>query len=172
MSGIGHFAAGFAAQPSAPQVPLWVLLVASETNDLLYFLFTAIGVERPVATTVDFQQGVRYLTAGTNPWSHGLGMSLVWALAAAGLTWLAYRQRRPAVMIGLVVFSHWGLDFLMHSNLPLFLAGSPQMGLGLENSGPGFIFITILDLTLLAGGIAIYLAGRKRLPLQIKKLEN
>jgi membrane-bound metal-dependent hydrolase YbcI (DUF457 family) len=169
MSGIGHLAVGLAAQPGARQVPLWVWLVACETNDLLYCLFTATGIEKPVATTVDFQQGVRYLTAGTNPWSHGLGMSLVWALAAAGLGWLVYRQGRPAVMIGLVVFSHWGLDFLMHSNLPLFLSGSPQVGLGLENSGPGFIFITILDLALLTGGIAIYLAGRKHLPGQTKK---
>ncbi len=172
MSGIGHFAAGFAASPAAPQVPLWVLLVASETNDLLYFLFTATGVEQPASTTMDFQQGVRYLTAGTNPWSHGLAMSLVWALAAAGLAWLVYGQHRPAVMIGLVVFSHWGLDFLMHSNLPLFLAGSRQVGLGLENSGPGFIFITILDLALLAGGVAIYSIRRKRSPYKTKKSTN
>jgi hypothetical protein len=172
MSGIGHFAAGFAAQPSAPQVPLWVLLVASETNDLLYFLFTATGIEQRVSTTQDFQLGVRYLTEGTNPWSHGLGMSLIWALTASGLAWLVYRQRRPAIMIGLVVFSHWGLDFLMHSNLPLFLVGSPQVGLGLENSGPGFIFITILDLALLAGGIAIYLARRKHSTWQTKKSKN
>ena len=50
----------------------------------------------------------------------------------------------------------------MHSNLPLFFEGSPQVGLGLENSGPGFIFITVLDLVLIASGIAIYLTGRRR----------
>ena len=159
MSGIGHFAAGLAAKPIAPQVPLWVFLVAGEANDLLYFLFTATGVERPVASTMDFQQGVRYLTAGTNPWSHGLFMSLVWSLAAATLAWLFFRDRRTAGLIGLVVFSHWGLDFLMHANLPLFFDGSPLVGLGLENSGPGFIFITILDVMLLAAGVAIYLAN-------------
>ena len=41
-------------------------------------------------------------------------------------------------MFGLMVLSHWLLDFLMHSNLPLFLDGSPLVGLGLENSGTGF----------------------------------
>jgi membrane-bound metal-dependent hydrolase YbcI (DUF457 family) len=160
MSGIGHFAAGFAAKSATPQAPLWVFLVASEANDLLYFLFTAVGVERPVSTTVDFQQGVRYLAPGTNPWSHGLFMSLVWSLVAAASAWLFYRERRMARLIGLVVLSHWGLDFLMHSNLPLFFDGSPQVGLGLENSSPGFIFITILDLVLLTAGVAIYLVNR------------
>jgi membrane-bound metal-dependent hydrolase YbcI (DUF457 family) len=172
MSGIGHFAGGFAAHPFAPQAPLWFFLVASEANDLLYFLFTATGLERPVSTFVDFQQGVRYLTSGTNPWSHGLFMSLVWSLAAAALAWLFYRDRRTAGLIGLVVFSHWGLDLLMHSNLPLFFYGSPQVGLGLENSGPGFILITVLDLVLLATGIAIYLSSRRHKVSQPRKIEK
>jgi hypothetical protein len=49
----------------------------------------------------------------------------------------------------------------MHSNLPLFFDGSPQVGLGLENSGLGFLFMTILDLLLLASGIVIYFQARK-----------
>jgi hypothetical protein len=66
-------------------------------------------------------------------------------------------------VIGLVVFSHWLLDFLMHSNLPLFFNGSPLVGLGLENSGTGFLFMTVLDLLLLAVGFAIYFRARKRI---------
>jgi hypothetical protein len=81
---------------------------------------------------------------------------------AAGLAYVFYRNRRQASIIGLVVFSHWGLDFLMHSNLPLFFDGSPTVGLGLENSGAGFIFMTCLDLALLAGSIPLYLASRER----------
>ena len=50
----------------------------------------------------------------------------------------------------------------MHSNLPLFFDGSPLIGLGLENSGIGFLFMTILDLLLLAAGISIYFMARKR----------
>jgi len=48
----------------------------------------------------------------------------------------------------------------MHSNLPLFFDGSPLVGLGLENSGPGFLFITIFDLVILAAGIVIYFRAR------------
>lgn len=162
MSGIGHLAAGFAAKPAAPQVPLWVLLAASEVNDLMYLGFTAVGIEQPAQFSMDFQQGVKYLTQGSNAWSHGLFMSIVWSVVAAGIAFLFYHHRRPACVIGLVVFSHTMLDFLMHANLPILFDGSPLVGLGLENSGPGLIFMTVLDLCLLAAGVTIYLFSRKR----------
>jgi membrane-bound metal-dependent hydrolase YbcI (DUF457 family) len=162
MSGIGHLAVGFAAKPLAPKVPLWVLLVAAEANDLLYFGFSAAGLEPKAEMTMDFNQGVRYLTSATNPWSHGFFMSIVWTGLAAALAFACYRDRRTAGVIGLTVFSHWVLDFLMHSNLPLFFDGSSLIGLGLENTGLGFIFITILDLILTVAGIVIYLGWRKR----------
>ena len=161
MSGIGHLAVGFAAKPVAPRVPLWIFLVASEVNELLYFLFTTVGLEGKAVTTMSFSEGVRHLTATSNPWSHGLFMSIVWSLAAAALGFLFYKDRRTSLLLGAVVFSHWLLDFLMHSNLPLFFDGSPLLGLGLENSGPGFLFITIFDLVILAAGIGIYFRSRK-----------
>lgn len=162
MSGIGHLAPAFAAKPITPNVPLWVLLIASETNELLYLLFSSTGIEPKASIVMDFDQGVRYLTPVSNPWSHGLFMSVIWAMTAAGLAFLFFRDRRTSGMIGLVVFSHWLLDFLMHSNLPLFFNGSPQVGLGLENSGTGLLFMTVLDILLLAVGIAIYFRARKR----------
>ena len=161
MSGIGHIAAGLVAKPAAPQVPLVILLAAGELNEILYFAFTTAGIEKKADFSMNFSQGVKYLTVGSNPWSHGLIMSLTWSIAAGLIGYLIYRHHRPAVVIGLVVFSHWVLDFLMHSNLPLFLDGSPLLGLGLENSGPGLIFMTILDLVLVVGGIVYYLNFRK-----------
>jgi membrane-bound metal-dependent hydrolase YbcI (DUF457 family) len=165
MSGIGHLAPAFAAKSVTPEAPLWVLLIASETNDLLYFLFSSAGIEpKAVITIMNFNQGVKYLTPVSNPWSHGLFMSLIWAMTAAAIAFLFYRDRKTSGVIGMVVFSHWILDFLMHSNLPLFFDGSPQVGLGLENSGSGFLFMTVLDLLLLAAGITIYFRARKQTP--------
>jgi hypothetical protein len=50
------------------------------------------------------------------------------------------------VLIGLVVFSHWILDFVSHPmwpsvqpDLPLLFAGSPTVGLGLWRSHGGAI---------------------------------
>lgn len=169
MSGIGHLAPGFVGKTAAPRVPLWILLIAAETNDLLYFVFTLVGIEKKVEFTMDFNQGVKYLSAGSNPWSHGLFMSVVWAILGGLIGFLCYHNRRPAIVIGLVVFSHWILDFLMHSNLPLLMDGSPLVGLGLENTGPGFIFMTVLDIVLLTGGIVFYWINRKQTTQKQKK---
>jgi hypothetical protein len=162
MSGIGHLAVGLAAKSATDKVPLWLLLAASETNDLLYFLFTASGIEQKAAIVINFNQGIRYLTPVSNPWSHGFLMSVIWSILAAALAYIFYRDRHSAVIIGSVVFSHWILDFLMHSNLPLSLNGSPLIGLGLENSGAGFIFMTLLDISLVICSITIYMVTRKK----------
>jgi len=160
MSGIGHLAPGFAAKSVIAKVPLLVLLLAGVTNDLLYFVFTTVRIEKPAITTMDFHQGVRYLTQGSIPYSHGFFMSVVWSLTAAGIAFLVWRDRRVGFLIGMVVFSHWALDFLMHSNLPLLFDGSPLVGLGLENSGAGFLFITVFDLVILATGMILYFRAR------------
>ena len=163
MSGIGHLAPAFAVKTASIKAPLWVLLLAGETNDILYFLFSSVGIEqKAVITVMNFSQGVKYLTPGSNPWSHGLFMSVIWAMLAAAIAFLFYKDRWTSGVIGLVVFSHWILDFLMHSNLPLLFDGSPQVGLGLENSGGGFLFMTVFDLILLTAGIVIYLMARKQ----------
>jgi membrane-bound metal-dependent hydrolase YbcI (DUF457 family) len=166
MSGIGHLAAGFAAKPITPKIPLLVLLAASETNEILYFVFTSVGMEEKAIMTMNFMEGVRYLTPVSSPWSHGLFMSAVWSLLMGVAGFLIFKDRRSGLLLGAVTFSHWLLDFLMHSNLPLFFDGSPGVGLGLENSGPGFLFITILDLVILGVGIFLYVRARKRRALQ------
>ncbi len=60
MSGIGHLAPALVAKSSTPKVPLLVFVIASETNDILYFLFSSVGIEpKAVVTVVDFNQGVK-----------------------------------------------------------------------------------------------------------------
>lgn len=168
MSGIGHLAAGFAAKPVEPKIPLWILLVASETNDILYFLFASIGLEQKAVMTMDFSQGIKYLNPVSNPWSHGLFMSVIWSLTAANIGYLIYKDRRSSLLLGGVVFSHWLLDFMMHSNLPLFFTGSPLVGLGLENSGIGFLFMTVFDLVILTGAIFFYYRTKKQAALTVR----
>ena len=161
--GPGHLAIAFAAKPVAPKAPLWVLLVASETLDLLSFLFLAIGLEKPATSTVDISQGVRFIIPGSIPWSHGLFMSLVWSALAVLLAWLFLRDNRTAIVVGLVVFSHWPLDLIVHlPDLPLFFAGSPKVGLGLWGSGPGLIASGILEFVMLGVGMAIYIHWWKK----------
>jgi hypothetical protein len=94
-------------------------------------------------------------------------MSVVWSVVAAAIAYLICRDRHTSSIIGLVVFSHWVLDFIVHpGELPLLFNGSPTVGLGLWTSGPGLILSGILEVVLLAGGIAIYLVTRKQKPAQ------
>ena len=162
----GHFGIAFAAKPAAPKAPLLVLLVASEALDLLTIPFMGLGIERGAQYSISIEEGLRIMVPGSVPWSHGLFMSLIWSLFFAAIAYLIYRDRRTSGIVGLVVFSHWVLDFIVHSpDLPLFFEGSKVFGLGLWSSGPGFIASVALEFVLLAIGLAIYLRARRRVPL-------
>jgi len=163
----GHLALGLAAKGVVPKASLWVLLAASEVPDLLFFVFKAAGIENEGVSTTNLAQGVRILSPGSIPWSHGLFMCLVWSVVAAAIAFIHYRDRRTSTVVGLLVFSHWVLDFIVHvPDLPLLFEGSPLVGLGLWASGPGLIVSGILEFVLLAGGLAIYLVARIRTAIQ------
>ncbi len=118
MSPIGHLAVGLAAKPVAPKLPLGVLLLASWIIDVLYLVFAFAGIEN-----MDF-----------DPWSHGLFMAVIWSVSSALVVGFIFRNKRSSIVVGLVVFSHWLLDLISWSTLPLFFGGSPQVGLGLYDS--------------------------------------
>jgi hypothetical protein len=161
--GPGHFGVAFAAKPFAPKAPLWTLLVASEALDLLCFGFMMLGMEKMAESQIDFQNGIQTLTPGSVPWSHGLFMSLVWSLLFTAIGFSALKDWKASGMIGLVTFSHWILDFIVHSpDLPVLFRNSPELGLGLWTSGSGLVISLILEIALIVGGVAIYLRWRNR----------
>jgi hypothetical protein len=161
--GPGHLGVAFATKPLAPKAPLWMLLVASEALDLLSFGFIAIGMEKVAVRQIDFKNGLQIITPGWIPWSHGLFMSVVWSVLFAAIAYLIFKDWKASGMIGLVTFSHWILDFIVHPpDLPILFRNSPELGLGLWTTGPGLILSIILEFTLFGGGIAIYIIARKR----------
>lgn len=164
--GPGHLGVGFAAKVAAPKLFLLVLLIASEALDLLSLLFISLGIEDPGISQIDLSQGVQIIVPGSIAWSHGLFMSIVWSLVFGLITFLVFKDRRAGLIIGLVVFSHWVLDFIVHApDLPLLFESSPKVGLGLWTSGPGLIFSILLEIVLLAGGIVVYFTARNRIPI-------
>ena len=100
MGPIGHFSVGLAAKPRAPKVPLGVVLVATWILDILAIAFGLAGIERGGSAGL--------------PWSHGVLMSVILSLLAALLAARIYRDHRAGVVVGLLVFSHWVLDFIFH----------------------------------------------------------
>jgi hypothetical protein len=119
----------FVTAPAGQKVPLGVLLAASWLPNLLYFLFAFAGIESADNIT---NPGVV-----PTPFSHGLFMAVVWSVLAGVLAWRVYRSQRAGVVIGLVVFSHWVLDYISWNNLHLFFDGSPFMFMLLPLGGRG-----------------------------------
>jgi len=153
----GHLGVGFGAKAVAPRVSIGVLLVAATAIDVLAGLFIAIGLEGAPTES------------GAGPWSHGLFMAGVWTLAAFALLFAVTRDRRSALVVGLLVASHWVLDFISHPmgmgtplppDLPLLFEGSPKVGLGLYNS---VVAALVTDFGLFAAGVAVYLAKTRPL---------
>ena len=155
--GPGHLGIGLAAKQAAPNLPLWALLAASEALDLLSFVFKAVGVEDFGVSKTTLERGVEMNIPGSVPWSHGLFMSVIWSLLAAGIIYLIYRDQPASVIFGLVVMSHWLLDFIVHPpDLPLLFENSPGVGLGLWSTGSGLLISIVIEITLLGGGLVLY----------------
>lgn len=118
----GHYAASFAAKAAGPKVPLWILFIAAQLVDIFWAVFVLTGVER---ATLDTSLPSNPLVAEYMPYTH----SLLGAVVAAAVAWIVVQRfhgARSALLVALVVVSHWFLDLLMHRN-DLTLAGSPPM---------------------------------------------
>lgn len=153
---IGHFACGFAARRWAPRQSLAVLLLAPALLDVLWPLFVALKLERfrvePGATAYTPMVFEHY------PWSHSLLMALVWATVFSLIIRRTTHDARGAVVGGVLVMSHWVLDFVSHApDMPLW-PGGPKFGLGLWNSIPATV---IVESALYAAGVAIYLRATR-----------
>ena len=153
---IGHFAVGFAAKKAAPSVSLGVLMIVSQFLDLLWPVLLLTGAERleikPGIVESNPMDFVHY------PWSHSLGMVLVWAAVFAVIYWLFKRNTKASLILGLCVVSHWLLDLVVHiPDLPLY-PGSKTYGLGLWH----YVAATlVVEFLLLAIGVSFYLRATR-----------
>jgi membrane-bound metal-dependent hydrolase YbcI (DUF457 family) len=164
MDPLGHASVGLIVKPFAPKVPLWSLLAATQIPDLLFFGFQAAGIEHPAVTQFDLDQGLRYVSLPAIAWSHGLVMCIFWSILVAVIVFLFWRDRRASAILGLVVFSHWVLDFIVYPVMPVFFDNSQTIGLGLLISTPGIIVSIVLEISLIVGGITTSWMTRKQSP--------
>jgi hypothetical protein len=154
---IGHAAVALAAKKLAPDVSLGVLLAAASWLDLVWPVFLLLGIEQvriepgnTVVTPLDF---VSY------PWTHSLVLALAWSVvvALAFAPWV--RTWRARVLVGVLVFSHWLLDFVAHRpDLPIAPGDSAKLGLGLWNSLAGTVLV---EGALMTAGVFLYLRATR-----------
>jgi LexA-binding, inner membrane-associated putative hydrolase len=149
---IGHYALGLAAKRVAPRTSLGTLFAAPTLADLLWPVFLLIGWEE--ARVVPGPNPFLNLWLDSIPVSHSLVALIAWGLLFGYL----YRTRtgymRGAVVVGLLVLSHWMLDVVTHRpDMPLY-PGSVRLGLGLWNSVAGTLIVEGL---LFVAGMVIYM---------------
>ena len=149
---VGHLAVALAAKKVEPRVPLWGLVAASFGIDLLWPVLLLAGIE--VVQVEPGNTAFTPLAFESYPWSHSLGMSLLWGAIAGTAAFLALRHVRSGWIVAAVVVSHWALDFITHRpDLPLW-PGGLHVGLGLWNSILGTM---IVEGGMFAAAIALYL---------------
>ncbi len=129
---IGHFAPAFAAAAISPRAPkLATLFVAGQLVDWAFFTFAFFGIERmrvEPGATVMVPLDLYHM-----PYTHSLLGTAAWAIVFTGLVLWARKDAVTASLAGLVVLSHWLLDWLTHRPDLSLMGGDDMHGLGLWN---------------------------------------
>ena len=134
---IGHFAPAFIAaahiksgrDEKAPG--LGTFFVAAQLVDFGFFIFTLLGIEKMRITPGI--SAMNPMDLYHMPYTHSLLGSVLWAVLFGGLVYLVTQHKRGAILAGLVVLSHWFLDFLVHIPDLTMAGGDDKIGLGLWN---------------------------------------
>ncbi|MFN2567314.1 MAG: metal-dependent hydrolase [Gemmatimonadaceae bacterium] len=150
---LGHYGVAFAAKRAASRASLGTFNLAAQLLDEVWPIFVLMGIEQvrvvPGLTAANPLDFVYY------PYSHSLVGAIVWSVLLGGVYDAMRRYRRGAVVVGLLVLSHWFLDLPMHRpDLPLWPGSDVKVGLGAWQSIP----LTIaLELVVFVPGLVIYL---------------
>src|SRR5215216_6074914 len=164
---VGHYSVAFAAKGERDKIPLWLLFVAVQFLDYIWATLVLLGIEK-LRVIKGFTAG-SMLDSYFHPYSHGLITAVIWSAVAAivyktvcgrhsfdsAQDRLSRYSKSAPLIIGLAVFSHWILDLIAHPRDLAIYDNTWKVGFGLWNyRDPEFA----LEIALLAGGIALYLA--------------
>ncbi len=129
---IGHFAVAMAAKKFDRSTSLGVLFIAAQWLDLIWPLFLILGIEK--ADIDPDPHAVFPLIFTDYPYSHSLLAALLWAPILAVIYLMFKKYAKGAIVICLLVISHWALDLFVHiPDLPLTPFTEDKVGLGLWN---------------------------------------
>jgi hypothetical protein len=93
------------------------------------------------------------LSFDSYPWTHSLLMGIVWSLVLGGGYAAVRGDRASGVIVGLLVSSHWVLDWITHvPDLPLYPGGA-RVGLGLWRSMTATM---VVEAVIFVVGLAVY----------------
>ena len=127
----GHFGLAAAVKGRETQAPLWALMLATSWLDVVFiplFLSGIETIEKAPDATGTYGAGIIHAN-----YTHSLvGAALLSAIFGAAFGWRW--GQRTGIVLGLVAFSHWVLDLVVHrADLPLLPGnvGGITFGFGL-----------------------------------------
>ena len=152
---IGHYGIAFALKKYAPKTSLGILFVAAQLADIVFFILVPLGIEN-LRIIPGFTEASPF-DLYNYPITHSLLGALAWAIG----TYLVVRfillrnsndsiyRPRLALVLSVAVFSHFLLDFVVHTPDLLLIPGFDiSIGLGLWNS---IIATVVVELAILLG---------------------
>ena len=161
---VGHFAAGFLGKRVEPQLSLGTMVLAAMLADFLWCIFLLAGLEQVQITSG--LGAANYFHPTNIALSHSLLMLLAWAAIFAGTYFWWRRKKREAVLLFILVLSHWPLDVIAHRpDMPWTPGIDQYLGLGLWTNIPATL---VVEGGLWVVGILIFLRTtrwRRRLAL-------
>jgi hypothetical protein len=154
---VGHYGVSFMAKAQEKSIPLWILFFAVQFVDVLWAIFIFAGIEK--VRIVPGFTATNPLDLYYMPYTHSLLGAALWSVFG----FLVYKflrggAARPAIIVGLAIFSHWILDLIVHIPDLALYDNSYKMGLGLWNY-PALAFGA--EAVLLFAGIFFYMRRTK-----------
>ena len=120
---IGHFALGLAAKKADRGPSLGTYFLAAQLADVLWPGLLLAGVEH--VTIAPGDTAFTPLRFDSYPLSHSLLTLALLGAAFGALHWARKLDGRAALLLGLLVPSHWVLDFATHRpDMPLVYLGN------------------------------------------------
>jgi len=153
---LAHFGVGLGAKRFAPKISLGTLFIAVQWADLLWPVLLLIDVEKVNIHPNDPHFPLEFVSY---PVTHSLLMGMLWGICFGGLYWWIKNDAKGALVLGLAVLSHWGLDLIVHApDLPLIPGDSPKLGLGLWASPLG---TALAEVAFFNAGLVFYLRSTR-----------
>src|SRR5689334_2229121 len=156
---IGHFGLAFAAKKVSKRGSLGTYIIAAQFLDLLWPMLLIREIEH--VTIEPGNTAFTPLNFTYYPYSHSLLFSLIWSVAFGLFYLLLTRDRKTSLLVGVLVVSHWILDYVTHRpDLPLSPWADVKVGLGLWNHPAATMGIELI--LFLGGGFSYIKATRAR----------
>lgn len=159
----GHYGVGLFLKKYSKGLSLGWLFLATQFVDFLAMSLLILGIEK--ANVVPGYSATSSMQYVYFPFSHSLIAFLIWSAVFFMIFRLIkvktdLKKLKVAVIMAGAVFSHFILDFIVHTNdIPILFDDSYRLGLGLWNYSP--ILNYILEASILLVGLVFYLKSTK-----------